>query len=136
MAAPLVLVVVDDFLVRINTAETFEEAGFEVIEARDAASALAVLQERSDVQLVCTDVHMPGELDGIDLAVRVREHHPQLKVIVISGCSKKPDLPTSIPFLTNPFVPKRLVDFAREQLGASGERRPSMLGPERFNRGG
>jgi DNA-binding NtrC family response regulator len=123
MTSPRILVVDDEFLVRVNTAEAFEEAGFEVIEARDAATALAVLREISDVQIVCTDVNMPGDLDGLDLAVRVREHHPHMKVIVTSGVIQKHALPPSIPFLAKPFLSRQLVSLAREQLGIPPYRR-------------
>jgi DNA-binding NtrC family response regulator len=119
MEQPLVLVVEDDFLVRLNTVEIFEAAGFKVVEAGNVASALAVLKEKSAVRLVCTDVHMPGELDGIDLALHIQERHPKTKVIVISGDRRRRALPPAIPFLPKPFLSARLVDVAREQLGAA-----------------
>ena len=124
MAPPLVLVVDEDFLVRLHTSGMFEDAGFQVIEAWDVASALEELHEKSNIQLVCTDVDMPGELDGIDLAMHVRNHHPNMKVIVISGFSKDRALPHSIPFLAKPFLSARLLDLAHEQLGVLHERRP------------
>jgi DNA-binding NtrC family response regulator len=124
MAPPLILVVDDDLLIRIHIAETLEEAGFDVIEACDAATALAMLQEYPGVQLVCTDVDMPGDLDGIALATHLREHHPHMKVIVISGFSKGRGLPQSIPFLAKPFLSARLLDLAHEQLGVVQEGRP------------
>jgi len=85
MAQHRVLVVDDDFVVRFNTAETLGEAGFDVVEACDVASALIVLKRDSGVHLVCTDVHMPGKLNGIDLAKWVRDRRPDTKVIVMSG---------------------------------------------------
>ena len=118
MASHRILVVDDDLLVRINTAELLEEAGFEVIEALDAAGALAILEEESSIDLVCTDVHMPGELNGIDLAIQVRIRHPETKVIVMSGYSRRSDCPAEIPYLTKPFQSGRLVALAREQLVA------------------
>ena len=117
MATPLVLVVDDDSLLRIDTAEILEDAGFEVLQAPDAASALTVLKEKSGIQLVCTDVHMPGELDGIDLALRIREHFPHIKVIIVSALAKLQGRLSGAPFLVKPFAPMRLVDVAREQLG-------------------
>ena len=116
MAPHRILVVDDDFWVRLITAETLVEAGFEVIEACDVASALVVLQQEPGVGLVCTDVDMPGELDGIDLAMWVRNRHPATKVIVMSGHIR--ECPAEIPFLTKPFHSVRLVELAREQLGA------------------
>jgi DNA-binding NtrC family response regulator len=118
MARPAVLLVEDDFLLRINTADILQEAGFEVVEASDAANALALLQEIPCFQLICTDVQMPGELDGIDLALRVRERHPEMRVIIMSSQSRHSDRLPSVPFLSKPFLASRLVDLARRELAA------------------
>jgi DNA-binding NtrC family response regulator len=118
MAKPAVLIVDDDFLLRLNAADILVEAGFEVVEASDAASALALLQEAPRFQLICTDVQMPGELDGIDLALRVRERHPGMRVIIMSAQSGHGDRLPSVPFLSKPFQASRLVDLARRALAA------------------
>ena len=118
MASHRVLVVDDDFLVRINTTDLLEEAGFEVIEASDVAGAINILALNARIDLVCTDVRMPGELDGIDLAILVRNRHPETKVIVMSGYAGGRDCPAEIPFLTKPFHFSRLVELVRDQLGA------------------
>jgi DNA-binding NtrC family response regulator len=118
MALHRILVVDDDSIFRMDTAETLKEAGFEVIEACDVASALVVLTQDPEVDLVCTDVNMPGELDGIDLAMRVRKRHPTTKVIVMSGCSRRLECPAEVPFLRKPVHSGRLVALAQEELGA------------------
>jgi DNA-binding NtrC family response regulator len=118
MARPAVLIVDDDFLVRLHAADILEEAGFEVVEASDAANALALLQEMPCFQLICTDVQMPGELDGIGLALRVRERHPEIRVIIMSAQSRHGDRLPSVPFLSKPFQASRLVDLARRELAA------------------
>ena len=115
---PRVLVVEDDILVRIEIAETLEEAGFEVLEARDVASALTALSAVPDLHLVCTDVQMPGAQDGVALAIHVRERHPQTKVIVMSAVNNNPALPVGVPFLAKPFRSAHLVDLAQAQLRA------------------
>ena len=97
-----ILVVDSDFLFRINTSEVLEEAGFEVIEALNAASALTILEEESGIDLVCTDVHMPGELNGIDLAIQVQIRHPETKVIVMSSYSRS-EFPPKYPTLRSRF---------------------------------
>lgn len=117
MARPLILVVDDDILVRINTAMTFEDAGFDVLEARHAEDALTIMKQRRDIQLVFTDVQMPGQLDGVDLAVWILRHAPHMKVIITSGF-KVINLPSDVPFLPKPFLSTRLVDLVCEQLGA------------------
>jgi DNA-binding NtrC family response regulator len=118
MARPAVLIVDDDFLVRLHAADILQEAGFEVVEASDAANALALLQENPCFQLICTDIQMPGELDGIDLAKRVLERHPEMKVIIMSSQSRHSDRLPSVPFLSKPFLASRLVDLARRALAA------------------
>jgi two-component system, response regulator PdtaR len=68
---PLALVVDDEELLRLYAAGLLEDHGFKVIEAENASAALKVFQSRSDVRLLFTDVQMPGELNGIDLAREV-----------------------------------------------------------------
>jgi DNA-binding NtrC family response regulator len=118
MARPAVLIVDDDFLVRLYAADSLEDAGFAVVEASDAATALVLLRELSCFQLICTDVEMPGELDGIDLALRVRERHPETRVIIMSAHSGHSDRLPNVPFLSKPFQASRLVDLARRELAA------------------
>ena len=116
MAKPAILVVDDDFLIRLFTVEILQEAGLEVLEASDAASALALLQEVPGLQLLCTDVQMPGELDGVELALLVRERHPEMRVIIMSSHSGHSDRLPSVPFLAKPFQASHLVDLARREL--------------------
>jgi CheY-like chemotaxis protein len=65
--APVILLVEDEVLIRMLAAEILSEAGFTVIESASADEALTILQARSDVQLLFTDVNMPGSLDGLAL---------------------------------------------------------------------
>jgi DNA-binding NtrC family response regulator len=81
----VVLVVEDEFLIRENTAEFVRMAGFEPIEARNADEALKILESRSDIRIVFTDINMPGSIDGLKLAHAVRGRWPPIKVIVTSG---------------------------------------------------
>lgn len=80
-----VLVVEDDALVRAMAVDALEEEGFEVIEAPSADYALTVLQARSDIRVVFTDVTMPGALNGFDLARLVQQIYPHIVVLVTSG---------------------------------------------------
>ena len=70
---PLILVVEDEELLRLHAADLLEEHGFRVVEARNAAAALKVLESRDDVRLLFTDIQMPGALDGMDLAREVHQ---------------------------------------------------------------
>jgi len=80
-----VLVVDDDQLVREPIADYLREVGYDVLEAGDAHEAINLVDHGSHVDLVFTDVRMPGELDGVGLARWVRTHHPGLPVLMTSG---------------------------------------------------
>jgi len=82
----LILVVEDEPVIRFGIALHLEENGFQVIEAESAAEAIAILQEPGPpVNLVFSDVRMPGELDGIGLSRWVFENRPNIAVILASG---------------------------------------------------
>ena len=62
---PVVLVVEDEFLVRMDAIEVIERGGFEVVEAKNADDAIAILEQRNDIVLIFTDIDMPGSMHGL-----------------------------------------------------------------------
>jgi CheY-like chemotaxis protein len=82
---PVILVVEDEILVRLTAVAIAEDAGFEVLSATTADEALSILEARTDVRLVFTDVQMPGSMDGLRLAHAVRDRWPPVELIVTSG---------------------------------------------------
>jgi CheY-like chemotaxis protein len=80
-----VLVVENEPLVRAVAVEALETEGFEVIAAPSADYAVTLLQSRDDIDVVFTDVAMPGTLNGFDLARLVRRTYPHVNVLVYSG---------------------------------------------------
>src|SRR5437588_579438 len=80
-----VLIVEDDILVRLTIADYIRGAGYAVFEAANAAEAVAVFASGERVDVVFTDVQMPGVMDGLMLARWVQEHHPSVQVLVTSG---------------------------------------------------
>ena len=82
---PVILIVEDGFLLRLDSAETIESAGFEVIQAANADEAIAILKVRPDIHVVFTDIQMPGWMDGLKLARFVRERWPPIKIVATSG---------------------------------------------------
>ena len=101
----IVLVVDDESLVRMVTVDMVEFAGYDVIEAADADDAVTILETRSDIALVMTDVDMPGSMDGLKLAHAVRNRWPPIKLIIVSGKSRltEADLPTDARFIGKPY---------------------------------
>ena len=72
-----VLMVEDDVIVRMATSDYLQECGFKVIEASTAAEAITMIQSAEfPIDVVFTDVQMPGEMNGFGLAKWVREHRP------------------------------------------------------------
>jgi len=84
-----ILVVEDEVLVRIMVTEELRAQGYTVIEATNASEAISVLQSSMRIDLVLTDIRMPGDLDGLGLARMMRREHPLVKVVMASG--HKPD---------------------------------------------
>jgi two-component system, response regulator PdtaR len=82
---PAILIVEDEGLVRLLGVDTFVDAGFRVIEAINGDVALGLLEADSDVQLLFTDVSMPGKMDGLALAREVHDRWPHIGIMVVSG---------------------------------------------------
>ena len=85
MVAARVLLVEDEGLIRLVTAEYLRDEGFEVVEAWDGDEAARLLDACDGFDVLFTDVRMPGMLDGVDVAVRARHRYPELPVLVTSG---------------------------------------------------
>lgn len=80
-----ILLVEDEVLIRMAVSDQLRGAGYPVIEAANAHEALEVLRHAQDVKLVISDVRMPGSIDGVELARRVRSEFPAVKVMLTSG---------------------------------------------------
>ncbi len=104
---PTILVVEDDVLVRILVAAYLRECGFDVIEANSADEAIRVLQAGVRVDIVFSDIQMPGSMDGFGLAQWVRRERPGLKIILTSGAARTAkaagDLCETGPILAKPY---------------------------------
>jgi len=80
-----VLVVEDEASVRLAISDYLTEQGFVVLQAADAAGAIEVISLHPEIDLVFTDLLMPGDMDGLDLAEWLFKHRPGLPVIITSG---------------------------------------------------
>jgi CheY-like chemotaxis protein len=115
---PVILVVEDEPLLRFHAADVLEDEGFAVAEAADADAALEVLEQRSDVQLLFTDVQMPGRLDGMALVRHVHERWPHILLVITSGRARPgiSEIPDAGRFLAKPYRPLELVAQMNELL--------------------
>ena len=79
------LIVEDDFWTRYTAAEYFRNMGYEVLEARDADEALSLLSSRKPIDVVFSDIRMPGSMNGLALAGWITQHYAWLPVFLTSG---------------------------------------------------
>ena len=113
--APSILIVEDEPLVRLCATQALEDAGYQVIEAASADEAIAILENRRDIRVIFTDIHMPGSMDGLKLAHAVRHRWPPIKIIVTSGREMiaPQDLPYGGRFFAKPCDPAAIKDTLR-----------------------
>jgi CheY-like chemotaxis protein len=112
---PVVLVVEDDWLLRLLAVEIVEDAGLVAVEAANADEAIVILERRVDIALILTDVDMPGTMDGLKLAHAVRRRWPPIKIIIVSGKTHLPDadLPTDTRFFSKPYSVPNMISELR-----------------------
>jgi CheY-like chemotaxis protein len=116
---PVLLVVEDDFLVRLTLADSLADSGFEVLEAADAQEALALLCNRADILAMLTDINLPGGSDGFALARAARVLRPDLPVVYASGRYAGIEDGRGVPgarFLAKPFTPSLAVQVLRDTV--------------------
>ena len=117
---PVVLIVEDEFLLRMDAVDMIEAAGFEVVEAANADDAIEILESRPDITVVFTDIQMPGSMDGLKLAAAIRGRWPPIKIVATSGIVdvRKVDLPEGGRILPKPYSAAEIVGTLRELTGA------------------
>lgn len=109
----MILIAEDDALQRLNLEAALEDGGFTVVATADGDEALRVLQTRSDIRALISDVQMPGSLNGIELMWVVRDRWPPIKIILTSGNAKRDGLPDDVPFFVKPFIERELLSQLR-----------------------
>jgi two-component sensor histidine kinase/DNA-binding response OmpR family regulator len=116
---PKILVVEDEMMLRMRAVDIVEDAGFTPIEAVNADEALAILESRSDIDLLFTDIQMPGSMDGLKLAHAVHERWPSIKIILVSGKLTPTDAekPIHSRFFGKPLEVKQMIAEMQEMIG-------------------
>ena len=116
---PKVLVVEDEMILRMRAVDIVEDAGFTPIEAVNADEALAILESRSDIDLLFTDIQMPGSMDGLKLAHAVHERWPSIKIILVSGKLTPTDAekPIHSRFFGKPLEVKQMILEMQDMIG-------------------
>jgi len=115
----VILVVEDEAIIRMGTAQMLEDAGFEILEACNADVALKILESRTDINVVFTDIQMPGSLCGLKLAHAIQDRWPPIHLIVASGLQAptQDEFPKLGRFIRKPYAQKELLKALQELLG-------------------
>jgi two-component sensor histidine kinase len=121
-APPTVLIVEDEMMLRMRAVDIVEDAGFTSIEAVNADDALAILESRSDIEMLFTDIQMPGSIDGLKLAYAVHERWPLIKIILVSGqlTLTDDDKPADSRFFGKPLDIKNMIAEMQDMMGNGG----------------
>ena len=117
-----VLLVEDEFLIREIMSESLRDAGYEVVDVENGQVAVELMrQPPKQFSLLVTDFHMPGDVDGSQVASKLRETHPSIPVIIVSG---RPDVMKAswqtqfgYRLLKKPFLPSDLTKLVRSMIG-------------------
>ena len=118
-AAPVVLIVENDVLLRLVTASNLRDAGFEVIEAANPVEALRFL-DRFPVDVLFSDIDIPGNMDGLALAQWVHRSQADRRIILTSGAARTPgDVKEYASFLPKPYAEKDVERLLRSVLPSS-----------------
>jgi CheY-like chemotaxis protein len=122
-AKTVVLVVEDNASVREVAAAMIEEMGYEALQASNGPEGLRIIEGRSDIALVLSDVIMAGGMNGPELAARALKVRPDLKILFMSGYApgsvrQMQDLPDTIDLVNKPFTRNDLTEKVRRALAA------------------
>ena len=106
-------------LLRMKAVDMVEDAGYQAVEAVDADEAVEILESRSDIALLFTDIQMPGSMDGIKLAHAVHDRWPPIKIILVSGQLKRAniDIPAESRFFGKPLESAAMIAEMQNLIG-------------------
>src|ERR1700755_3295047 len=121
---PKVLVVEDEMILRMRAVDIVEDAGFCPVEAINADEAISILESRSDISLLFTDIQMPGSMDGLKLAHAVHDRWPSIKIILVSGHVQPSDAerPANSRFFGKPLGVEQMITELQGMVGAGALR--------------
>jgi CheY-like chemotaxis protein len=115
---PVILLVEDDVLVRLATAELLRDEGYVVLEAVNAGEALALLETGHPLDLLISDIRMPGRMNGLELCSSVKRLRANLPVMLFSSHLPDEESHCADAFLAKPYQPRNLFDLVRKMVGA------------------
>ena len=120
MYRPTIIVVEDEPMNRLIAVDVLEEAGFEVVDFGRADEAIAFAETATEaISAVFTDINVPGDRDGIDLAREFARRWPATVLLVTSGrfgMNRPPELPDGALYMTKPWRAREVVEALRSSI--------------------
>ena len=121
MVGKRLLVVEDEFLILGLMTESLSEAGFEVLEAEDGDQAVQTLENADQIDLVLTDIQLPGPIDGNAVGAKAKQLHPNIPVIYVSGRpeSLRNKVARQDAFVPKPYTPAQVIAIIQRLLASN-----------------
>jgi DNA-binding NtrC family response regulator len=111
----IILIVEDDILANEHLEYILQRAGYEVLSATTADEAAELLEDHPDVQLLVTDINLPGTTNGLKLAAATKTLRPDMNIIIVTGYSapKTDEIPPGSVFVPKPYNARTMIDAVR-----------------------
>jgi two-component system, response regulator PdtaR len=110
-----ILILEDDVLTNEYLEFILQQAGYEVVSATSADEAAELLEDHEDVQLLVTDINLPGNMNGLKLAAAVKTRRPEINIIIVTGYSapKNDEIPPGSLFVPKPYNARKIIEAVR-----------------------
>jgi len=119
-----ILIVEDDVLANEHLEFILQQAGYEVLSATSADEAAELLEDHEDVQLLVTDINLPGNMNGLKLAAAAKTRRPEMNIIIVTGYSapKNDEIPPGSLFVPKPYNARKIIEAVRHSNSCSYRR--------------
>lgn len=125
-APPIVLVVEDEVIIQMMLSEALQDAGLDVLEADNADAAIQAFATGAQIQVVVTDVRMPGAMDGLGLAGWMCGNAPEVPIIITSGFASQPEITAFNPAIARifpkPYDPSEVASWVLTLIDGTARR--------------
>ena len=119
---PVILLVEDEILIRMIMADDLRLAGFQVLEAINGEEALALFCANGDIRLIVSDIRVPGSIDGLQRAARIKQRCPQMPVVLVSSHLPEEQEVMADRFVRKPYNQAKLIEIVQELTGPEWEK--------------
>ena len=116
MEKPVVLVVEDEAIIRMETVQAVKDAGFAVLDAPNTDKAMTILEARRDIRAVFTEIRVAGHRNGIELGRTIAERWPLISLLMTSGTPKADDFPVDWHYIQKPYSGAQIATALRARV--------------------